>query len=213
VSWIDPNFIDLHIFDPGSNDDHPPSDIKAGQALIMDVYHALVNGPQWEDTMLVIVYDEHGGFYDHVIPPAVNDGSGYATLGVRVPALVVGPRVKKLVCKETFDHTTLIKTILRRFAADPEQAIRQMPERVQAAPDLGAVLQHDVRTDVSDHASVKEQLDQWRSRARAEREGRAQDVSVAPDGAGQPLVLNEFQADFLGLAQAIQHLGLPANHP
>ena len=131
VSWIDPNFIDLKILDPNSNDDHPPSDIRAGQALVLEVYEALSRSPAWDDTLLVIVYDEHGGFYDHVPPPAVHDDSGYTTLGVRVPALIVGPRVKQFVCHETFDHTTLIKTILTRFASDPEQAIAEMPQRVQ----------------------------------------------------------------------------------
>ncbi|MDQ6816465.1 MAG: hypothetical protein M3018_03530 [Actinomycetota bacterium] len=213
VSWIDPNFINLHIFDPDSNDDHPPSDIEAGQSLVMDLYHALVNSPQWEDTMLVITYDEHGGFYDHVVPPPVDDGSGYATYGVRVPALVVGPRVRNFVCKESFDHTTVIKTILTRFAADPGDAIAQMPERVQAARDLRAVLQDAARGDVADHADVKDQLAQWRTSARAEREGRAQTASLAPDGAGQSLVLNDFQTDFLGFAHAMGRLGLPPGHP
>ncbi|MDQ6817923.1 MAG: hypothetical protein M3018_11050 [Actinomycetota bacterium] len=213
VSWIDPNFIDLHIFDPGSSDDHPPSDIKAGQALIMDLYHALVNSPQWQDTMLVITYDEHGGFYDHVAPPPVDDDSGYATYGVRVPALVIGPRVKNFVCKETFDHTTLIKTILSRFASDPDNAIAQMPTRVRGARDLGIVLEDQPRLDIADHTRVKDALAEWRQNARDEREAQAHDTSVAPDGAGQPLVLNDFQADFLGFAHAMGHLGLPPGHP
>jgi phospholipase C len=213
VSWIDPNFIDLHIFDPNSNDDHPPSDIKAGQALVMDLYHALVNSPQWADTMLVITYDEHGGFYDHVVPPPVDDGSGYPTYGVRVPALVIGPRVKNFVCKETFDHTTLIKTVLRRFAADPDGAIAQMGPRVQAARDLSVVLQDDARADIADHTPVREQLAEWRLSARADRAARTRDTSVAPDGAGQPAVLNDFQTDFLSFASAMGHLGLPAGHP
>ncbi len=214
VSWIDPNFIDLHIFDPGSSDDHPPSDIKAGQALIMDLYHALVNSPQWEDTMLVITYDEHGGFYDHVAPPPVDDDSGHATYGVRVPALVIGPRVKNHVCKQSFDHTTLIKTILLRFADDPEQALAQMPKRVQAAPDLGQVLQADPRDDIEDHTEAKAKLDEWRLSARADREARANgEASCAPDGAAQPLKLSDFQTDFLGFTHAMRHLGLPAGHP
>jgi phospholipase C len=214
VSWIDPNFIDLHIFDPGSNDDHPPSDIKAGQALIMDLYHALVNSPQWRDTMLVITYDEHGGFYDHVVPPPVDDGSGYTTYGVRVPALVIGPRVRKFVCKQSFDHTTLIKTILLRFADDPQQALGEMPARVQGAPDLGQVLQPDPRPDIRDHSAVKAGLDEWRLSARVDREARANgQASSAPDGAAQPLRLSDFQTDFLGFAHAMGHLGLPAGHP
>jgi phospholipase C len=214
VSWIDPDFIDLHIFDPGSNDDHPPSDIKAGQALVMDLYHALVTSPQWPETMLVITYDEHGGFYDHVIPPEVDEGSSYATYGVRVPALVIGPRVKNFVCKQSFDHTTLIKTILLRFAADPARAIAQMPRRVQAAPHLGQVLQADARGDIGDHAPVKATLDEWRLSARTEREARAHgQASLAPDGAAQPLKLNDFQADFLAFTHAMRQIGLPADHP
>ncbi|HET9678180.1 MAG TPA: alkaline phosphatase family protein, partial [Solirubrobacterales bacterium] len=73
VSWIDPNFIDLSVLDPSSNDDHPPSDVRAGQALVLEIYEALVKSPNWEDTVFVVVYDEHGGFYDHVPPPAVAD--------------------------------------------------------------------------------------------------------------------------------------------
>src|SRR5205823_1357024 len=68
VSWIDPNFIDLSVFERNSNDDHPPSDVRAGQRLVLEVFRALVEGPpeQWAKTLLVVVYDEHGGFYDHV---------------------------------------------------------------------------------------------------------------------------------------------------
>ena len=119
VSWIDPNFIDLDVLDPASNDDHPPCDIRAGQAFILELYDALVGSPAWEDTVLVVVYDEHGGFYDHVAPPPVHDDSGYATLGVRVPALIIGPRVQNTVCHQVFDHTSLINTILTRFAGNP----------------------------------------------------------------------------------------------
>ena len=85
VSWIDPNFIDLSVLDPNSNDDHPPSDVGAGQAFVLKLYEALANSPAWEDTMLVITYDEHGGFYDHVSPPKVDDGSEYETYGRASP--------------------------------------------------------------------------------------------------------------------------------
>ncbi len=214
VSWIDPNFIDLDILDPNSNDDHPPSDIRAGQALVLDLYEALLATPEWDDTLLVIVYDEHGGFYDHVPPPAINDRSGYATLGVRVPALLVGPRVKKGVCKQVFEHTTLIKTILTRFAANPEAAIRAMGPRVAEAPHLGIALQDQPRTDIADHAQVRAHVDQWRSAARAVRQAPTTGgVSPASDGAGQPLVLHELQAEFARFALAMRHAGLPAGQP
>ena len=214
VSWIDPNFIDLDVLDPNSNDDHPPSDIRAGQAFILQIYEALVRSPNWPGTLLVIVYDEHGGFYDHVAPPAVHDDSGYATLGVRVPALLVGPMVAKGVCHETFDHTSLIKTILRRFAADPDQALAQMSQRVQAARHVGVALADELRTDIPDHDDVQQKIDAWRTAARAKRQAAAdQAPSPSPDGAGQPLILHDFQRDFVALTYTLRQAGLPPGQP
>ena len=74
VSWIDPSFADLEtglmrLISPPSNDDHPPSDVFAGQALVLKLYDALASSKQWAKTLLVITYDEHGGFFDHVPPP------------------------------------------------------------------------------------------------------------------------------------------------
>jgi phospholipase C len=213
VSWIDPNFIDLHILDPGSNDDHPPGDVVAGQALVLDVYEALVNSPDWPDTVLVIVYDEHGGFYDHVAPPPVDDGSGFPTYGVRVPALVVGPRVKQGVSHQFFDHTALIKTILTRFAADPDHAVAQLGARVEHSPHLGVLLDDEPRIPTPDRGDLHGLLDTWRARARAERRALPATASAAPDGAGHPLVLNDFQADFARFAIAMRHAGLPGGTP
>jgi phospholipase C len=213
VSWIDPNFIDLNVLDPSSNDDHPPSDVRAGQALVLELYEALVNSPNWEETILVIVYDEHGGFYDHAPPPAVNDGSGFPTLGVRVPALIVGPRVKQFVCHQTFEHTTLIATILRRFAKNPEQAMSRMPARVQTAPDLGQVLESTPRTDIADHADLHDQLEHWRQQARAQRRGQDGQPSRLPDGAGHPAELLDFEGEFAQFALAMRDKGLPPGQP
>ncbi len=214
VSWIDPNFIDLNVLDPNSNDDHPPSDIRAGQAFILQIYEALVRSPNWNETLLVVVYDEHGGFYDHVEPPAVHDDSGYATLGVRVPALLVGPMVAKGVCHEVFDHTSLIKTILRRFAKDPDNALAQMPQRVQGARHVGVALADALRTDIPDHDDVQVQIDAWRTKAREQRQAApSQAPSVSPDGAGQPLILHDFQQDFVTIAQSLRSAGLPPGQP
>ena len=207
VSWIDPNFIDLSVLDPNSNDDHPPSDVLAGQQLVLDVYDALVNSPNWNDTLLVITYDEHGGFYDHVEPPPVDDGSGFATYGLRVPAIVVGPRVRNFVCHDFFDHAALIKTILLRFAADPAAAVAHMGARVANSPHLGGLL-GDVRTDLVDHGDLHAQLDAWRAKAAALRAGGG----VAP-GAGEPLVLNSFAQEFGSFALAMRAEGLAAGHP
>ncbi len=216
VSWIDPNFIDSRTFEPTSNDDHPPSDIRAGQQLVLELYHALVNSPNWENTLLVITYDEHGGFYDHVVPPAVpaGDPSGYATFGVRVPALVIGPRVRNFVCHEFFDHTSLMKTILLRFARDPEAAIRKMGPRVERAQHLGGVLAEEPRADLPDHRQLLDRFEKWRAAARTQRRaaGRAQ-ASPDPDGAGQNWEPTELQREYARAAAALRAAGLPPGMP
>jgi phospholipase C len=67
VAFVDPNF---GVFNPaGENDEHPPTDIQRGQAFVAQVVNAVRNGPHWNDSVIFIVYDEHGGSYDHVQPP------------------------------------------------------------------------------------------------------------------------------------------------
>jgi phospholipase C len=207
VSWIDPNFIDLHVFDPNSNDDHPPSDVKAGQALVLDVYEALANSRDWEDTLLVLAYDEHGGFFDHQKPPRVDEGDGgrYSTYGVRVPAIVVGPRVKRHVNHRLFDHASLVKTILTAFADDPNAALAAMPQRVQRANDLGEVLQDEPRTDLPDRGDLHDAMDRWRAEARRARQAaEPAAVSDASDGAGQEFVPHAFQEEFATFVAALR---------
>jgi phospholipase C len=212
VSWIDPNFADLHVLHTNSNDDHPPADVKAGQDLVLEVYEALAASPNWENTLLVIVYDEHGGFYDHVVPPPAPPGSHYRTLGVRVPALLIGPRVPHSVCHEVFEHTSLISTILRRFAADPDAAIARMPSRVQHAPHLGIALGDEPRRDLLTTGELRKRMDSWRIEARDARRART-GPSHAGEGAGRPTVLHDFQEEFLKFALAMRDTGLPGGQP
>jgi len=214
VSWIDPNFFDLGVLDPNSDDDHPPSDVHAGQGLVLEVYEALANSPQWENTMLVITYDEHGGFYDHVEPPAAPaDGSGRRTLGVRVPAIVVGPRVRNDVFKETLEHTSLPKTILGRFAPEPaERALAAMPASVRGARDLGGVLLDSARDDIPDHSHLHDEIDAWRRQARGDHRAKGP-RSAASEGVGQPLVLSDFPGEFAQFALAMREIGLPPGQP
>ena len=93
--------------DSPANDDHPSHDVANGQRLVKEVYETLRGSPQWNETLLVITYDEHGGFYDHVQTPYVNvpnpDGNTgpppaffkFDRLGVRVPTIMVSPWIKK----------------------------------------------------------------------------------------------------------------------
>ena len=134
VAWIDPNFNmgkmipDIpFVFDgPGSNDDHPPAPVLAGQKLVNKIYTALGRSPYWDTTLFVVMYDEHGGFFDHVPPPG--------KLGPRTPALLISPHVKRGVCHTQFDHASVIRTILVRFGA--RGSLEQMPASVRAAEDF-----------------------------------------------------------------------------
>jgi phospholipase C len=107
-SWINPRSgIDVAT-GVGSNDQHPNHDMNAGEQYIKDIYEALRASPQWEETLFIITYDEHGGFYDHVIPPSVgipepgDDEPSYPVvgfkfdrLGLRVPTLLISPWIAK----------------------------------------------------------------------------------------------------------------------
>lgn len=118
-----------------ASDQHPDHDVKEGERLIQDVYNAIwKNEAVRNSTLLVIVYDEHGGLYDHVPPPkAVNpDGKVWAgnklspdppfdftRLGVRVPAILISPYVEKGSIDSTqYDHTSTIATARKLFVPD-----------------------------------------------------------------------------------------------
>jgi phospholipase C len=217
VSWIDPNFVDVSVLDPDSNDDHPPTSVIAGQALVLEVYEALYKSKSWDDTLLVVVYDEHGGFYDHVEPPPVADDPEFRTLGVRVPALVIGPRVRRHVCHTLFDHAALIKTILTRFVPEArrEAAIGAMPPRVRTSGHLGVVLgdQPRPRTDVPNPTKLRPRVDEVLGLMRDARRAAENQASEAPDGVGQLHEFHDFQQEFLLGARRIREKGLPPGQP
>lgn len=130
-SIIDPAF-----FGGGANDDHPDHDIRLGQALIGSVASALAQSPQWKRTLFVVTYDEHGGFYDHVPPPATIDGSAdFRRLGIRVPSLVVGPTVRRgCAVDDVLEHSSVVATATRRFGLEP------LNPRAEAVNDLSTCI-------------------------------------------------------------------------
>ena len=101
------------------NDDHPHGDIRNGEQFIARVYDAIAGSPEWSSTVLVVNFDEWGGFYDHVppptaaIPPAtVAAGDVDGRLGFRVPALLVSPWARKrVVSHRQYDHTSILRLI------------------------------------------------------------------------------------------------------
>jgi hypothetical protein len=103
-------------------DDHPPHNIMMGQAFVASVYKMLQNSPDWNDTLFIITYDEHGSFYDHVKPGIVNEDTDgeFRQLGFRVPAIVIGAGLKKgHVSKVQYDHCSVLSTLTHRFNLPP----------------------------------------------------------------------------------------------
>lgn len=126
-SFIEPKFILQH------NDQHPSSvsgvldgptkdgTVILGEKFIWDVYYALKNSAYWDKTLFIITYDENGGCFDHVPPPACvapggdtvsQENFNFDRLGVRVPMVMISPYIaKNTIINETFDHSSFIKTM------------------------------------------------------------------------------------------------------
>ncbi|MEQ1439365.1 alkaline phosphatase family protein [Fontimonas sp. SYSU GA230001] len=126
VSYFDPFFgASLGESPAGiSQDDHPQADVRDGQAYLTRIYNALRNSPNWERTLMIVTYDEWGGFYDHVVPPFAgvagveaefNDGR----LGFRTPCVIIGPRARRgHVSHLQFDPNSVINLIRWRWGLD-----------------------------------------------------------------------------------------------
>ncbi|MEC9465587.1 MAG: alkaline phosphatase family protein, partial [Myxococcota bacterium] len=118
----------------GRNCDHPPVHPMAGQLFLASVLDSLSKSPQWERSLVIITYDEHGGFFDHVPPPRANDNfasEGFDQLGFRVPSLVVGPYVKERYASHmVYDHSSILAFLEKLWDLSP------LTERDRAANDL-----------------------------------------------------------------------------
>lgn len=126
-SFVEPKFFGQH------NDQHPSSENKPtrdgtvilGEKLIWDVYNAIKNSPQRDETLLIITYDEHGGCFDHVTPPETIPpepkmegalGFRFNRLGVRVPMVMVSPYIQKnTIINDIFDHSSFLKTMSEKW--------------------------------------------------------------------------------------------------
>jgi phospholipase C len=132
VAFVDPAFQDEGT--GTSRDDHPHADIRAGEGFISQIYEAVRNSPAWSKTVMVINYDEWGGFFDHVVPPKVIDTTtrppntgphpDYRQLGFRVPNVVISPfsQTGAIVhndCLGPFEHTSILKMIEWRWGLAP----------------------------------------------------------------------------------------------
>jgi phospholipase C len=175
-TFIEPNYghdatSDITIDFSGGDSEHPVGSVGAGERLIKTVYEAIRQSPLWSSSLLVITYDEHGGFFDHVVPPAAvppgddprnaksnppEDPSIGGTLGtpafpfdrygVRVPAVVISPYIEPGTVSETiYDHTSIVATVLRHLG------LPALTARDAAAQDLlGLLTRAQPRTSSDD---------------------------------------------------------------
>lgn len=131
------------------NSQHPNYDVALGEQLIHDVYTALRSSPLWNQTLLIVTYDEHGGCYDHVPPPtnavppdatAGEYGFDFKRFGPRVPTVLISPLIAPGTVfrvadgKMPLDHTSVLRTLEVRWNIPPLTA------RDAAAPDIGNAL-------------------------------------------------------------------------
>lgn len=157
VCFVDPNFGTKAGLNGTSNDMHPHGSVTVGDALIGEIYEVLAASPQWERLVFVINFDESGGFYDHVVPPRVDDDTfermgldekerenlpDFNQLGPRVPAVVISPFAPaKVETAGPYDHCSILKMIEWRWGLEP------MTLRDATAKNLADALDFSTRRD------------------------------------------------------------------
>eukprot|EP01129_Flabellula_baltica_P010464 TRINITY_DN4426_c0_g1_i1.p1 TRINITY_DN4426_c0_g1~~TRINITY_DN4426_c0_g1_i1.p1 ORF type:complete len:512 (-),score=107.82 TRINITY_DN4426_c0_g1_i1:31-1566(-) len=147
-SWLEPRFFDFLLW--MEEDQHPhyvpgllTGNVANGEFLIKEVYEALRNSPQWNSTLFIVMYDEHGGFHDHLPPPQKGipnpDGINsedpffdFQRLGVRVPFVAISPWIEKGIVvhdpeKAHYDHTSLLGTV-RKILEIPKPPLTKREE-------------------------------------------------------------------------------------
>jgi phospholipase C len=133
---------------------HPYGDggIQPGEEGVKRIYEALKAGPKWDETLLIVTFDEHGGFFDHVPPPYAenpwpndeNDGFRYDLMGVRVPTILVSPWIKQQTVfrsstEVAYDSTSILATLLQWYGIP--KARWAMGARAHHAPTFEGVFQ------------------------------------------------------------------------
>jgi phospholipase C len=126
VSWIVPD---------QQESDHPPANIATGQSYVTNLINTIMEGPDWDSTAIFLVWDDWGGFYDHVLPPVV-DQNGY---GFRVPSLVISPYARR----GFIDHQTLSFDAINKFIEDDFLDGQRLDPATDGRPDP----RPDVRED------------------------------------------------------------------
>ncbi|KAL4780680.1 phosphoesterase family-domain-containing protein [Aspergillus varians] len=158
LTWINPECCSYTSF-------HPPSPTNLGEGFVKSVYEALRSSPQWNETLFILTFDEHGGFADHVPPPenvppgdnlhyteVAKDGLPttfhFDRLGIRVPTILISPWVEKGVVEhrprtETgeYTHTSILKYVSDLWDLDV------LTPRVEWSPGFGDLIGEVLRED------------------------------------------------------------------
>ena len=192
-AFIEPQILGVDVgWQP--NDQHPPNDIRIGEDLMLGVFTAILFSPVFDRTLLIITYDEHGGFFDHRYPPAaippqlplVTEGYGFNQFGPRVPAVLISPFIEAgTIFHPTapVDHTSILKTACVNWGLD----VQQLGDRAAAACDLSSVL-GSTRRSLQGFEIVKPEL---------------------PPSAPGPMPLTEWQRDYVALIARNRKAELP----
>jgi acid phosphatase len=117
---------------------HPSyTDVASGDAHIADLLERLRKSPQWNRMVVIVTYDENGGFWDHAAPPSGRGWSDRWGPGTRIPTLIVSPYAKRgYVDSTSYDTTSILKLITRRFALEPLPGVREKTGDLTQALDL-----------------------------------------------------------------------------
>jgi phospholipase C len=141
-------FIEPTYFGAAQNDQHPATDVHAGDALLADVYNAIrANAELWKSTLVVCLHDEHGGFFDHVVPGAATAPDAHTEeytfdqYGLRVPAILISPWVPTGASHTTYDHTSILKYLTDKWS------LGSLGARTAAAASFANVIGASMRTD------------------------------------------------------------------
>lgn len=150
VIIIEPVYKDApHINPVRANDNHPPLAVGWGEDFLYHTYEAISCNPKkWESTLLLVYYDEHGGFYDHVPPPSIGfqtgDGHQFVSMGPRVPAIVASPMVGTgSVCSELLDHTSVLQLLAEKFTPGVDYSDSVKARRLAGVKSLSIALNND----------------------------------------------------------------------
>jgi phospholipase C len=154
---VEPSYQDSpHLGSDQPNDNHPPLAVGFGEEFLRRTYEAVTCNPdRWGNTLMIVYYDEHGGFYDHVQPPAIGykitggAGTQFESLGVRIPGILISPWVaKNSVSHLLFDHTSVLQLLAEKFTPGvpysatvknrTDLGIQSISAALAAAPDVAA---------------------------------------------------------------------------